>query len=101
MANRTYELGRPTNGYRKQRRIIKLSILKPGDTLIMIDHKDKTENLIEIVKIHIESQPGFYWKYKPSIGYTSTPADHHEFFQLGYQLGPKASHTTHFYRARR
>lgn len=64
---RTYERGRPTNGWEKGERITNISQINPGDVLISINKQFKAENLIRVLPIPDDfipiSSTGFYYEY--------------------------------------
>lgn len=47
---RTYEKGRPTNGWDKGERITDVSQVKPGDVLIAVSHQFQAENLVRVMQ---------------------------------------------------
>jgi hypothetical protein len=72
-----------------------MKLLQVGDTLIMIDHDGKTENLIEVTELRESPSKGFAWKYKQDKHNTPCPGLNQESFTWANDLNKN----TYFHKA--
>jgi hypothetical protein len=60
---RTYEKGRPTNGWDKGERITDTAQVKPGDVLIAVSNQFQAENLVRVIERECPIGDGFDYQY--------------------------------------
>lgn len=61
---RTYEKGRPTNGWERGERITDPAQVKPGDVLIAVSNQFSAENLVRVIEREAPAIPtGFNYEY--------------------------------------
>ena len=60
---RTYEKGRPTNGWDKGERITDTAQVKPGDVLIAVSNQFQAENLVRVIERECHIGDGFDYQY--------------------------------------
>ncbi len=95
---RTYEGGRPTNGWDKGERILDTSELKPGDVLILVCHPFTAENLIRVLERELPFPEGFDYEYADAR--TLERSDGYRMFMHTFELKEyTAGYSYELYRA--
>ena len=91
---RTYQRGRPTNGWQRGERIIDPAQVKPGDVLIAVSNQFRAENLVRALERDHLIPGGFDYEYADCR--TLKRSDGGRMFCHGFELaGPQHE----YYRA--